>query len=188
MPFALSVDSWHKVGTASSFGTCHAWTPQVAEAGANRSNPRQAHPPCGFRAHVLFGLSLSLCPDECAPSSSASFGWGADLADEPVWSWEGREDALGPGSGRRYPGQRPGTGQGWRWSGMGVQLAFWRRCLVHEAALTPLPGTAAPPSSPPKQGVISVRHSLFAAQVPSFALHGDFGGASLTDLPFIVQC
>lgn len=32
----------HKVGTASGFGTCHAWTYQAAEAGANRSNPRQA--------------------------------------------------------------------------------------------------------------------------------------------------
>lgn len=109
----------------------------------------------------------------------------------------GTGHTVGPGSGRRYSAQRPGTcslspaaGQGRRWSGMRVQLAFWRRCLVHEAALTPLPGTATPwepPSSPPKQGVISVRHSLFAAQVPSFALHGDFGGASLPELPFTVQ-
>lgn len=34
--FALSLDS------CTSFGTCHAWTPQVAEAGANSSNPRKA--------------------------------------------------------------------------------------------------------------------------------------------------
>lgn len=88
----------HKVGTASGFGTRHAWTHQAA--GARSSNPRQtpSHPPCSLRADLLFGLSLSQCPDECGscqhPPPRPASGGGL------IWLIKGARVGLGGGTGQ----------------------------------------------------------------------------------------
>lgn len=57
----------HKVGTALGLAM-HGLTKQTD------LTPDRPHPPCSFRADVLFGLSLSQCPDECGSCQHLHLG------------------------------------------------------------------------------------------------------------------
>lgn len=138
VPFALSLHSCTGLAQPQALGLAmHGLTKQL-RLEQTALTPDRPHPPCGFRADVLFALSPSQCPDECGscqhplpqPALGAELTWL--MKRTRVGLGEGTGHTVGPGSGRRSPGHRPGTcsslspaaGQGRRWSENGCPIGF----------------------------------------------------------------
>lgn len=130
-------------------------------------------------------MSLSQCPAEYG-SCQPALGGGL------VWLMKRTHVGLGEGTGPTHCGSRlrekvtwaetrslfpsepccwPREEMVWKWVSSWLFGDAW---FMSQNRLSRLGQLLLPPSSPPEQAVISVRCSLFAAQVPSFALHGDF--------------
>lgn len=95
MPFALSLDSCTRLAQPQALGLAMHGLTKLLRLEQTDLTPDRPHPPCGFGADVLFGLSLSQCPDECGschhPPSRPASGGGL------IWLMQGARVELGGG-------------------------------------------------------------------------------------------
>lgn len=107
MLFALSLDSCTRLARPQALGLAmHGLTRQLRLKQTDLT-PDRPHPPSSFRADVLFGLSLSQCPDECG--SCQHLPPQPALGEGLIWLMKrthvelggGTGHTVGPGSGRR---------------------------------------------------------------------------------------
>lgn len=106
VPFPLSLDSCTRLAQPQALGFAMHGLAKLLRLEQTDLTPDRPHPPCGFRADVLFGLSLSQCPDECGschhPPPQPALGGGL------IWLMKGARVELGGGTGHTVG---PGSGR-----------------------------------------------------------------------------